>query len=118
MTPKKFDGIVTNLANARVQKRIEVFNQEIKNALKKLHPDAPCYGRPLWFDEDQTKRNKEQQFNAALTAYLIGKVNTLPAEIWREEEARVEAELLAQMDVMAQALRCAEPTDTDVKPGE
>lgn len=48
MTPTKFDELVSNLANKRVQERIRVFKEEFKAACKKLHREAPGYGSPLW----------------------------------------------------------------------
>lgn len=117
MKPQTFDALVHNRADKNIQDRIRIFKDEIRKAVLKLYPQSPGFGAVLWSGrKDQEKLSDDEQFNRQIVLFLTGRSDTLPAVIWEKEREKVAAELLATMDVMAQALATPPPSEDAVKP--
>lgn len=89
MTPTKFDEMVANLANTRVQDRIRVFRDDVGLALKKL------YGHHCYTYHPDAKR---------AFAMLADECRTLKGDIWAQEKEAVAEEILDTMNVVQQAM--------------
>jgi len=107
MNPSKFDQVVTNRANQRVEEKVAKFKKTIGDAFCELHKSvAPNY-RNGWSGEDRVKTV------AAIMRDLLGKTGEdagYPPILWEEEREDVTKELLATMDEMSKALAAPEIT--------
>ena len=129
-----FGRIVKSRANDRVQARLKVFREEMQAALKKLgfvsggfSPPNQSYlikyikGTPEERLKEAAKVNShytEYVHNLALvTLGSVSKGGAFPKELWRDEEAAVEKELLGTLDEMQKAILSAN-SPMDLSQGE
>lgn len=127
MNASKFDTIVRNRANERVQARVAEFRTAVNAALRKLHRSfgGGYYDGfiPNKIPEDvQTVLN-----NVAVGMYFqmpVGEVSNAnpmkpcewPRILWEDEMGEVEKQLLATMDEMQKALCAPERSAEDAPP--
>ena len=95
MKAKDFDNIVKARANERVQAKIDLFKQEVKNACTKL------FGRSYYTHDDLARK----LFSVMASTNLI---EGWPSQLWETEEKKVTEELLSIMDEMQRAFLAAQ----------
>lgn len=113
MTPNRFNDIVKNRANERVQEKVKAFELKLAAAFRELHPClAPNFN-------DKWCGGKAALHVKAVLRHILGVSKDkdkavsvgYPLPLWEDEEKAVEKELLATMDEMAKAL-IAPPFDS------
>ena len=128
MNASRFDQIVKNRAQQRVEARLEKFRAAVGAAVKELFqgtkqgPDSYYHGWVPWHTNDDVKLVAG---NVATGMYYSRPKNGKPVAhdnpapqcqwprcLWEIEQAQVEKELLATMDEMQKAL-CAPPPAED-----
>lgn len=114
----KFDDLVKNLANKRVQDRVVAFNKEIRQAIQRLSPIFPQYSVPILVKNGGDTTSAPLMFNQQLISFLTGESKELPQEIWGLEEQAVSKELLATMDVMQQAIAAGQSKIENIATGK
>jgi hypothetical protein len=111
MSPDRFNTIVKNRAAERVKQKIAKFEEAVGRAFKELHRDLKPNFYHRWSGGDAkllvVPIFRHLVGNKATDTHTVG----YPANLWVEEEAAVEQELLATMDEMAKALSSKSPTD-------
>jgi hypothetical protein len=111
MTPSKFDEIVKKRAAQRVEQKLQVFERAVMTAAVDLNSGLSTHQGNRW---DKVYRPKAHAKMAAIFRRLLGldseegKPSGYPKEIWDQEEALVQTELLATMDEMAKAIAASE----------
>jgi hypothetical protein len=111
MSPDRFNTIVKNRAAERVKQKIAKFEEAVGRAFSELHRDLKPNFYHRWSGSG-AKRLVVPIFrhlvgNKATDTHTVG----YPVQLWMEEEAAVEQELLATMDEMAKALASKAPTE-------
>lgn len=108
----RFDEIVQNRANQRVQSKVEKFKASVHAACKELTGEYGSYGNPFRY---------EKEFHAALLALIgddKGDNKTWPKSLWAKEEQAVEKELMATLDEMSKALIAPPPSQDSIQPSK
>jgi hypothetical protein len=122
MTPNRFNEIVKNRASQRVKQKVAKFEATVAKAFEELHPCLKTNNGYKWFGGEAAKHAQ------AVMRHLLGlrgdvkKSAGYPAQLWSDEEDKVQEELLATMDEMAKALLAApdtepQPIALDAPPG-
>lgn len=125
MNKSRFDKIVENRTQERVEARIAKFREAIGQAFRDLHPN---FG-PKYYDgwlPDQMPEDVEQLMKILSDgAYLTqrpssdssyGKPHHWPRILWEDEEDAVQKQLLATMDEMQKALCAPDASASDIRP--
>lgn len=105
MTPSKFDQVVINRANQRVEEKVAAFTKTVGDAFFKLSPSVSPNSGNAWNGGDRAKAA------AAIMRTLLGLKGDgcgYPRILWEKEREAVAKELLATMDEMARALAAPE----------
>jgi len=114
MTGVKFDEIVKNRANERVQEKLKVFKRQVCSAFRNLMGEIGL--RP---SGENNEKDKEDYNRAILQRMLddntISFKKAWPSLLWREEEVLVSKELLSMMDEMQKACLSSSPNEDDCK---
>ena len=110
----KFDTLVKERANQRVQAKIATFKAAVSNAVKTLIGIE--LGYEIDFDlTDPTRRKSDferQTYSRSMLESLMTTNNNerhWPSRLWTEEEDAVSKELLETMDEMQKSVVTASP---------
>jgi hypothetical protein len=114
MTSNRFNEIVKNRANERVQEKVKIFESKIAAAFRELHPCLNPNNGNKWFGGTSTPYVKSILRNIMGVPKDKDKSVSVgyPLRLWEDEESAVEKEMLATMDEMAKAL-LAPPADSN-----
>jgi hypothetical protein len=104
MTPDRFNEIVKNRANQRVNEKVAKFKSDVAAAFKNLHPCLAPNDGNQWFGGAAAKHVIPIMRQLLGLKEEPGRPIGYPKELWSDEEDKVQKELLATMDEMAKAL--------------
>lgn len=106
MNASRFDKIVKNRAQSRIEARIQIFRKTIETAIHELTGSKinPQYIGHFW----------KTEFAEEIITGL--RSNTWPLEFWEREEEAVQKELLSTMDEMQKALCTPDVVVTESTP--
>ena len=116
MNASKFDAIVKNRAQEKVEARVIKFRSEIHEAFKHLFENTGICVQDHYYNFLTDSEVVRQCFNNCVRTREKQYQNTWPKELWEHEQKAVADQLLSIMDEMQKALVAPAPSEGGARP--